>query len=124
MMLRCALLLGCLFSGLAHAAHALDRDPALRISLASWVVKVEVVSPTGRLGLGSGVVVADGKVITNCHVTRNAASIHVGRGEVRYEVAQAASDMPRAPKAIDSCEAAALGMTFGMVIGSVRSRDW
>lgn len=95
MLLRRALLLGCLFSGLAQAANALDRNPALRISLASWVVKVEVGGTSGRLGLGSGVMVADGKVITNCHVTRNAASIHVGRGEVRYEVAQAVSDMPR-----------------------------
>lgn len=95
MMLRRALLLAWLCSSLAQAANVLDRDPALRISLASLVVKVEVVSTTGRLGLGSGVVVADTKVITNCHVTRNAARIRVGRGEARYDVAQAASDMPR-----------------------------
>ena len=37
---------------------------------------------------------------------------------------ETASDMPRAPKAMESWEAAAFGITFGMVMGSARSRDW
>jgi serine protease Do len=94
-MLRRALLLSLLFSGPAPASNTLLRDSALRIRLASVVVKVEVVSATGRLGLGSGVVVADGKIVTNCHVTRNATSIRVVRGDERYDVAQALSDTAR-----------------------------
>lgn len=88
-------LLVLLCSGLAHASNMLERDAALRISLAALVVKVEVVGATGRLGLGSGVVVADAKVITNCHVTRNASSIRVGRGVAQHDVKQTLNDVAR-----------------------------
>ncbi len=89
---RLALLL-LLCGGLTHASNVLERDAALRIRLSALVVKVEVVGTTGRLGLGSGVVVADTKVITNCHVTRNAASIRVGRGVAQHDVTQTLNDM-------------------------------
>jgi serine protease Do len=84
-----------LCSSLAHASNLLERDPALRLSLAALVVKVEVVGAAGRLGLGSGVVVADTKVITNCHVTRNATSIRVGRGVAQHDVKRTLNDMAR-----------------------------
>lgn len=60
----------------ALPAHAvLDREKQLEVG--SAVVKIEAVSPEGGFGLGSGVIVAPGQVVTNCHVTRRAARLYV-----------------------------------------------
>lgn len=72
-------------------------DPRARMALAASVVKIEALSESGsdRIGLGSGVVVGEGKVVTNCHVTRRATSVTVVRGAVRHEASREASDFAR-----------------------------
>ncbi len=50
------------------------------------VVKVMADTKSGRVSMGSGVVVAPDRVATNCHVTRNAQSIMVIKGISRYKV--------------------------------------
>jgi serine protease Do len=62
-----------------HAA--LER--AELINLAASVLRIEAPRASGY-SIGSGVAVGDDKVITNCHVTRDAKSIFVLRGGVRW----------------------------------------
>jgi serine protease Do len=50
------------------------------------VVKVMADSNSGRVSMGSGVVVARNRVATNCHVTRSAGSIVVSKGISSYPV--------------------------------------
>jgi S1-C subfamily serine protease len=60
--------------------------------LARSVVKVMAYAEANRVAAGSGVVVSEGKVATNCHVTRAAHAVALFQGAVRYEVfAQAAA---------------------------------
>ena len=54
------------------------------VALSASVVKVEAQRRQGGYAIGSGVVIAPGKVATNCHVTREAASVQVQRGGVRW----------------------------------------
>jgi serine protease Do len=79
----------------AAASISVERGAALGMALAPSVLKVEAVSVTGRLGVGSGVVVADAKVITNCHVTRLAASVSVVGGGARHDVVREVFDVGR-----------------------------
>jgi serine protease Do len=59
---------------------------ALRLQVARSLVKIEAVKQGGGYSLGTGVVVAPRKVVTNCHVTREAARISVLWGGLRYGV--------------------------------------
>lgn len=68
----------------ALPAAAIDR--ADFIALASSVLKIEVGRQQGGYSLGSGVVVAEQRVVTNCHVTRDARSIHVLQHGARWPV--------------------------------------
>ncbi len=58
------------------------------------VVKVMADSKSGRVSMGSGVVIANNRVATNCHVTRSARSITVIKGISRYKVSAQSADMP------------------------------
>ncbi|MDP1789781.1 MAG: tetratricopeptide repeat-containing serine protease family protein [Methylibium sp.] len=80
--------------GLPLAAMA-DVDRASLIRLAPSVLKIEAVSPSGGFQLGSGVIVGPGKVVTNCHVTRNAERVQVVKGGVRWTATLQAADMLR-----------------------------
>lgn len=66
----------------ACAAQSMDRGELLRMSPS--VLKIEALSEGGRYQLGSGVIVGEGKVVTNCHVTRNAVRVHVVNGGARW----------------------------------------
>jgi hypothetical protein len=46
-----------------------------------WVLKVEVVRTDGIREIGSGVVIAKQRLVTNCHVVRNARTIKVSRAD-------------------------------------------
>jgi serine protease Do len=70
-------------------------DRSRMLYVAPSVLKIEAVSPEGRYQLGSGVIVAPGKVVTNCHVTRHAERIDVVRAGVRWRVASQAADLLR-----------------------------
>jgi hypothetical protein len=62
----------------AAAAQALQ--PAAFVSVSASVVRVEAEREQGGLSVGSGVTVAPSIVVTNCHVTRNAAAIRISGG--------------------------------------------
>lgn len=65
--------------------------PAELLSLSASVLMIEAMNDSSY-SIGSGVAVAGDKVITNCHVTRDASVIHVLRGGTRWRVeAQAAA---------------------------------
>jgi len=70
----------------ALAAHAQVLQPAAFISLRSSVVRVEAEGERGRLFIGSGVTVAPGVVVTNCHVTRNATTVRIAGSGSLWEV--------------------------------------
>ncbi len=65
---------------LQAAADNHDSNYIARISLS--VVKVHAYTGNGKTGFGSGVMVGQGEVATNCHVTRDAESIVVRKGGV------------------------------------------
>jgi len=77
--------------GLVTAAQA-QVDAAI-VGMGASVLKIEVQRVQGGYSLGSGVVVGTGKIVTNCHVTRDAAQIHVLRGGARWHVESQASDI-------------------------------
>lgn len=76
----------------AASACGLPLLPALAIeradfiALSASVLKIEVSRQQGGYSLGSGVVVADQRVVTNCHVTRDARAIHVLKHGGRWPV--------------------------------------
>lgn len=78
----------------ASSANA-QMDRAALVRVAPSIVKIEAVDAAGRFQLGSGVIVGEGKVATNCHVTRRAQRVHVVQGGVRWGAFAQASDMRR-----------------------------
>jgi len=81
--MRSFILLAILF-GYIEPALALDQAKILQ-SLQS-VVMVRGYTESGGVSYGSGVVVAENKVITNCHVFRSTKQPWVSRGEDSYTI--------------------------------------
>ncbi len=54
------------------------------IGLAGTVLKIEADRVQGGYSLGSGVAIAPDRIVTNCHVTREAQQLHVLRGGARW----------------------------------------
>ncbi len=77
---------------LSKAGSAADRG--VFVGLAASVLRIEAPGRRG-FSLGSGVVVAGNKVVTNCHVTRDAREVFVVRGGVRWRAAPHASHIER-----------------------------
>lgn len=78
-----------LFSLIAATAHAHTKtDP----EWSNWVLKIEVVRLDGARELGSGVTIGPQRVITNCHVVRNASTIRVLRGKDSWAATTDAGD--------------------------------
>ena len=70
-----------LFMGLSQTALA-EPSPELVYNLKGTVVKIHTVTTTGGHGSGSGFVVAENLVATNCHVLTNAIGANItARGE-------------------------------------------
>jgi len=90
-MTRLAALILSLF--ISFAAQGQDFDRSVFIRLASSLVKIEALGADGTLSLGTGVAIAPGRVATNCHVTRNAVTITMLRGGLRWRVAGQLADM-------------------------------
>jgi serine protease Do len=65
-------------------AWADEVSRAQMMSLARSVLKVEVVKEDGGYSLGTGVSIAPGKFVTNCHVTHDAEEITVVQGGRRW----------------------------------------
>ena len=70
-----------------------EMDFELYTKLASTVTKIEAVNPDGSTSMGSGVMVAPGKLVTNCHVTRNAIQIIVVKSGQRWSAQKQLSDV-------------------------------
>lgn len=71
---------------LGPSASWADGGMDLFRQLTASVLKVEAHNGDGSVSFGSGVVVAQGIVATNCHVTRNARAIELVRGALRHRV--------------------------------------
>lgn len=70
-----------LLSGLSQTALA-EPSPELVYNLKGTIVKIHTVTTTGGQGSGSGFVVAENLVATNCHVLTNAIGVNIAaRGE-------------------------------------------
>ena len=73
-----------LLMGLSHTALA-EPSPELVYNLKGTVVKIHTVTTTGGHGSGSGFVVAENLVATNCHVLTNAIGANItAHGETYY----------------------------------------
>jgi serine protease Do len=92
-MKRLFVLLWALLSVLAATPSWADVDRAVLIGLSASVLKIEALRVQGGFSLGSGVVVAPERIITNCHVTRDAPKVNVLRGGVRWIAEAQRSDI-------------------------------
>jgi serine protease Do len=77
----------------ASARAALDQ--AAYVSLAASVLRVEAPRQRGGYSLGSAVALEPDKVVTNCHVTREALEVNILRGGLRYAARWQAADIGR-----------------------------
>lgn len=68
-------------------------DRATLVRLSASLVKVQVSTSQGGMGMGTGVVIALGKVVTNCHVTKEAERIQLVQEGVQWDVTGMAPDM-------------------------------
>jgi hypothetical protein len=74
-MYRLVFLLSLLFS---FPSFAFPTDQ-VELSITPSIVKVHVIDKTGNQGVGSGIVVAENQVATNCHVVANAQGVQIGK---------------------------------------------
>ena len=79
------ILAACVAAGSVHAQEgALSPEQLFeRVAPSVWTIQT-FDAQNQPLALGSGVVVAPGSVVTNCHVLRKAKSVTVGRENVSY----------------------------------------
>jgi len=77
------LMIGLLLGLISTSVMAEPADELMQ-ALNSRVLRVQVGLKNGQYGLGSGVVVAENQVVTNCHVVANASSISVMSGGAAY----------------------------------------
>lgn len=110
-----AILLALLVCILGTAQGQVDR--ARLVGLSASVLKIEVARRQGGYSIGSGVAVAADKIVTNCHVTRDAVGIHVLRGGVRWR-ADAQASRPD----LDLCVLQVPGLRAEVV--EMGSADW
>jgi len=68
------------FLSLATSVIQAGAKDSAKPDWASWVLKIEVVRLDGVRELGSGVTIGPQRIVTNCHVVRNASTIQVSRG--------------------------------------------
>lgn len=80
-----------LLAPIAATAHA-GAKPADGPDWSRWVLKIEVTRVDGARELGSGVTIGPQRVITNCHVVRNASTIRVSRGGASWAATMDAGD--------------------------------
>lgn len=73
-MAACRMVIAGVLALLAGLAQATPPD------WSRWVMKIEVVRIDGATEVGSGVTIGPQRVVTNCHVIREASTIRVSRG--------------------------------------------
>lgn len=74
----------------AQPAFAFDQEKVLAASHS--VVMIRGYNESGGLAYGSGVVVGNNKVMTNCHIFRNTKQPWVARGEDTYNITAVQAD--------------------------------
>jgi serine protease Do len=74
----------------AQSVFAIDQKKIL--SALQTVVMVRGYNNTGGLSYGSGVVVGENKVMTNCHIFRSTKQPWVARGEDSYDIVSVQAD--------------------------------
>lgn len=84
-----------LASLLGSVASQAAVDRATFINLSSKVLKIEVERQQGGFSLGSGVLVAPKRLLTNCHVTRDAVGIYTYQHGIRLRAVAQVSDARR-----------------------------
>ena len=96
-------------------------DQAAYVSLAASVLRVEAPRQRGGYALGSAVALEPDKVVTNCHVTREALEVHILRGGLRYPARWQASDIGRDLCLLDvpglGARPVALGRAAALTVG-------
>ena len=71
---------------------ALATDQSKLMQSMQSVVMVRAYNTNGSLGYGSGVVVAENKVMTNCHIFRKTKQPWISRGEDSYAIVSVQAD--------------------------------
>jgi S1-C subfamily serine protease len=64
-------------------------------TLSMTVVQIQGYPGTGRVSLGSGVVVAPGRIATNCHVTQKAKMVVINKGGQQIKASTQRADVER-----------------------------
>ncbi len=117
--LPCAVVMLAAALGAAPAPAALEQ--ADYVAIAASVLRVEAPRQRGGYSLGSAVAVAPDKVVTNCHVTRDALAVNILRGGLRYPAAAQASDVTRDLCLLDvpglDAQPARLGRAMSLRVG-------
>ena len=80
---RCPGLIAVLFGLAAASGEASELDSPVPADPAAAVFKLSARDGTGRLKFGSAVLVAPARLLTACHVVRDAETIQVHRGAAR-----------------------------------------
>ena len=70
-----------------------DLDAAMYHKLSASIMKVHAMRADGAINLGSAVMVAPGKFVSNCHVTRDAKHVRVIRGSMSFVVESQVADV-------------------------------
>jgi hypothetical protein len=87
----------CMLAGAAAFVPAGVRAAPLNraefLALSHSIGRVEAQLEDGRLGVGSAITVADGILVTNCHVTARAVAIKVIGGGMAWPVAEQVADV-------------------------------
>jgi S1-C subfamily serine protease len=92
--IRCIVLLLALAGACASAQALSPAEVFRRVAPSVWVVRPLDVSDK-PFGSGSGVVIAPGRMVTNCHVLARARGIQVRRGNVSYGAKLEHADVER-----------------------------
>jgi len=79
-----------LLCGLLPTAHAYDRQKLLSSFFSTMMVRG--YKHDGNLAYGSGVVVAENKILTNCHVLRETKQAWVSQGEQVFTIVAVQAD--------------------------------
>ena len=79
--------------GLVAASIEASELPSSPTDLGAAVFKLRALDKTGKVNNGSAVLIGPGKLLTTCHVTRNAESIQVYRGHAKMTAKSAFVDI-------------------------------
>jgi serine protease Do len=86
-------LTACIALFAAHTTKAAEFDRALFMRMAMTTVRIEALAPDNHYNMGTGVIVAPGRVVTSCHVTGPAPLIRVLYSGLRLTVRKQRHDI-------------------------------